>query len=179
MKTLVMNIGDIKPNDDNPRYIKEDKFKSLVKSIKDSPWMLDIRPIVVNADHKILGGNMRYKACVEAGLKKVPVTIVENLTAMQENEFIIKDNVSGGDWDWDVLANEWDSVQLQEWGLYLWHNDENVDIDNMFIDAGDTDKENLNKIVLKYEDEDFAEVAEKLREDGRSPEEIFKTALKL
>lgn len=179
MKTQMIDIGKLKPNEDNPRYIKEDKFKILVKSIKDFPQMLDLRPIVVNADYKILGGNMRYKACVEAKLKQVPVIIAENLTAMQENEFIIKDNVSGGDWDWDVLANEWDNVQLQEWGLVLWNNDEEVDIDNMFIDAGDTDKENLNKIVLKYEDEDFAIVAEKLREDGRSPEEIFKTALKL
>ena len=112
----VMKINDIKTNPNNPRLIKDDKFANLVKSVKDFPEMLDIRPIVVNKDMIILGGNMRYKACKEAWLKEIPV-IVADLTEEQEREFLIKDNVSGGEWDWDILANEWDKEELEEWGL--------------------------------------------------------------
>ena len=109
-------ISDIKVNPNNPRLIKDDKFKKLVKSIKDFPEMLDIRPIVVNKDMIILGGNMRYKACKEAGLKEVPI-IITDLTEEQQKEFLIKDNTSGGEWDWNMIANEWDVEQLAEWGL--------------------------------------------------------------
>ena len=109
-------ISDIKVNPNNPRLIKDDKFKKLVKSIKDFPEMLDIRPIVVNKDMIILGGNMRYKACKEAGLKEVPI-IITDLTEEQQREFLIKDNTSGGEWDWNMIANEWDVEQLGEWGL--------------------------------------------------------------
>jgi ParB-like chromosome segregation protein Spo0J len=107
----------IKLNPNNPRLIKDDKFKKLVQSIKDFPEMLDIRPIVVNADMIILGGNMRYKACVEAGLKEIPVIIADKLTEEQQREFLIKDNTSGGEWDWEMLANEWDAEELGDWGL--------------------------------------------------------------
>lgn len=117
--TVRVKIGEIKPNPNNPRLIKDEKFKSLVKSIQDFPEMLELRPIVVNADMIILGGNMRFKACKEAGLKEVPVTIAKGLTPEQEREFIIKDNVSGGDWDWEMLAQEWDADKLEEWGLDL------------------------------------------------------------
>lgn len=112
----IKSINDIKINPNNPRIIKDDKFKKLVESIKSFPEMLDIRPIVVNKDMIILGGNMRYKASKEAGLKEVPV-IVADFTEEQEREFLIKDNVSGGEWDWDMLANEWDIEELEEWGL--------------------------------------------------------------
>lgn len=107
----------IKLNPNNPRLIKDDKFKKLVQSIKDFPEMLDIRPIVVNADMIILGGNMRYKACVEAGLKEIPVIVADKLTEEQQREFLIKDNTSGGEWDWEMLANEWDAEDLKDWGL--------------------------------------------------------------
>jgi len=110
-------LTDIKPNPDNPRVIRDENFKKLVNSIKDFPEMLDLRPIVVNKDMIILGGNMRYRACQEAGYKEVPITIADGLTPEQEREFIIKDNVSGGDWDWEILANEWDAGMLNEWGL--------------------------------------------------------------
>jgi len=109
-------IKNIKPNPNNPRIIKDDKFAKLVQSIKDFPDMLNIRPIVCNKDMIVLGGNMRLKACIEAGLKTVPV-IIADLTEEQQKEFIIKDNVSGGEWDWNMIANEWDAVQLTEWGL--------------------------------------------------------------
>jgi len=113
-----VKISEVKLNPNNPRLIKDDKFKKLVQSIKDFPEMLNIRPIVVNQDMIILGGNMRYKACKEAGLKEIPI-IVTDLTEDQQREFLIKDNTSGGEWDWEVLANEWDSEELEAWGLDL------------------------------------------------------------
>jgi len=112
-----VKISEIAVNPNNPRLIKDDKFIKLVKSIKEFPEMLEIRPIVVNKDMIILGGNMRYKACQEAGIKQIPIIIADNLTQEQEREFLIKDNVSGGDWDWELLANEWDAQELEEWGL--------------------------------------------------------------
>lgn len=121
----------IKLNPNNPRLIKDDKFKKLVQSIKDFPEMLDIRPIVVNADMIILGGNMRYKACVEAGLKEIPVIVADKLTEEQQREFLIKDNTSGGEWDWEMLANEWDSEDLDKWGLDVHPWSKGVDENSM------------------------------------------------
>lgn len=117
MNITKVKTSEIKLNPNNPRLIKDDKFKKLVQSIKDFPEMLDIRPIVVNADMVVLGGNMRLKACKEAGLKEVPIILADNLTEEQQREFLIKDNVSGGEWDWDILANEWEVEQLDAWGL--------------------------------------------------------------
>ena len=117
MDSKLFSISDIKLNPNNPRIIKDDKFKKLVQSIKDFPEMLSIRPIVVNKDMVILWGNMRYKACKEAWIKEIPVIVADNLTEEQQREFLIKDNVSGWEWDWDILANEWDKEELEEWGL--------------------------------------------------------------
>jgi hypothetical protein len=114
---LPCKISEVKSNPNNPRIIKDDKFKKLVKSIQEFPQMLELRPIVVNAEMVVLGGNMRLKACKEAGLKEVPIIMADELTEEQQKEFIVKDNVGFGEWDWDVLANEWDAVQLEEWGL--------------------------------------------------------------
>jgi ParB-like chromosome segregation protein Spo0J len=119
MEIKIVKISEIKSNPNNPRIIKDDKFISLVKSIKDFPEMLNIRPIVVNNEMVVLGGNMRLKACKEAGLKEVPIIIADNLTEDQQREFIIKDNISGGEWDFDMLANEWGVDLLEEWGLDL------------------------------------------------------------
>jgi len=118
MKTEKININKIKLNPNNPRLIKDDKFAKLVQSIKDFPEMLEIRPIVVNDDMIILGGNMRFKACKEAGLKEVSIIKVSGLSAEKQREFLIKDNVSGGEWDWQLLQ-EWDSLELESWGLDL------------------------------------------------------------
>jgi DNA modification methylase len=119
MKTEKVKIGIVKSNADNPRIIKDDKFKKLVKSIQDFPQMLELRPIVVNDEMIVLGGNMRLKACKEAGLKEVFIIKASELTEDQQKEFIIKDNVGFGEWDWDVIANEWDTDLVQEWGLDL------------------------------------------------------------
>jgi hypothetical protein len=117
MEIKNVKLSEVKSNPNNPRIIKDDKFSKLVKSIKEFPKMLEIRPIVVNADMIVLGGNMRLKACKEAGLKEVPVIFAHDLTEEEQKQFIIKDNVGFGDWDWDMIANEWDVDQIQEWGL--------------------------------------------------------------
>ena len=111
-------IGELKPNPNNPRIIKDDKFKKLVQSIKELPEMAEVRPIVVNTDMVVLGGNMRLKAMREAGWKEVPIEVVD-WDEDKQRQFIIKDNVSGGEWDWEMLANQWDAEELNEWGLDL------------------------------------------------------------
>lgn len=112
-----MLITEIKSNPNNPRLIKDHKFKQLVKSIQDFPQMLELRPIVIDENNMVLGGNMRLKASLEAGLTDVPVIHANNLTEAQKKEFIIKDNISFGEHDWDALANEWNIIELDEWGL--------------------------------------------------------------
>lgn len=119
MQVSKVKISEVKTNPKNPRLIKDDKFKKLVKSIQDFPEMLELRPIVVDENNIVLGGNMRLKACKEAGLKEVYIVKAENLTDLQKDEFIVKDNVGFGEWDWDMLANEWDTEKLDEWGLEL------------------------------------------------------------
>ena len=124
---MKLKINELKSNVANPRIIKDHKFKKLVESIKEFPEMLELRPIVVDENNVILGGNMRHKACIEAGLKEVPVKIAKGLTVEQKQEFIIKDNVSFGEWDWAMVGNEWDSVEITDWGLDVWQNiDDNV-----------------------------------------------------
>jgi hypothetical protein len=110
-------INKVFPNPTNPRTIKEGKFRKLVNSIQEFPEMLELRPIVVSKDMEILGGNMRYQACKEVGLKEVYIIKADKLTEKQIEEFIVKDNVGFGEWDWDVLANDWDVKELEEWGL--------------------------------------------------------------
>lgn len=117
MNTQKVKISEVKANPSNPRLIKDDKFKKLVKSIQEFPEMLSLRPIVVNADMIVLGGNMRLKACKEAGLKEVDIIKADDLTEEQQKQFIIKDNVGFGEWDWEDLANNWDAEQLTDWGL--------------------------------------------------------------
>ena len=113
----LIKINKVKANETNPRLIKDSKFKKLVTSIKEFPEMLKLRPIVVNKDMVVLGGNMRLKACKEAGLKEVYILKADDLTEEQQKEFIVKDNVGFGEWDWDILANEWDVNKLEDWGL--------------------------------------------------------------
>ena len=115
----VININKIKANPENPRIIKDEKFQKLVRSIQEFPEMLNLRPIVVNQDMVILGGNMRHKAAKEAGLKEIPIIVADNLDEAKEREFIIKDNVGFGQWDWDALANLWEPDELYDWGLDL------------------------------------------------------------
>jgi len=117
MNIQKVKLSEIKSNPNNPRIIKDDKFHKLVKSIQEFPKMLEIRPIVVNQDMIVLGGNMRLKASKEAGLKEVFIVKADDLTEDEQKQFIIKDNVGFGEWDWDMLANEWEADLLEEWGL--------------------------------------------------------------
>ena len=137
---MKLEINKLKPNKDNPRIIKDDKFKKLVKSIKEFPEMMELRPIVVDEDMTILGGNMRHKASIEAGLKEVHIKIAKGLTEKQKQEFIVKDNVGFGEWEWDILANEWDSVKLNEWGLDVWENEDDKVDENIYTQKIETPK---------------------------------------
>ena len=128
-----MNINEIKPNPNNPRIIKDIKFKQLVKSIQDFPQMLELRPIVIDENNMVLGGNMRLKACIEAGLTDVPVIHANNLSEDKKKEFIVKDNVGYGEWDWDDLANNWDAEELTQWGLDI----PNFDVNNLEAEEDD------------------------------------------
>ena len=149
-----VNIKEIKHNEFNPRYINETKFEKLVKSIKNFPQMLEKRPIVVDENMTVLGGNMRLKACEKSGLKKVHVIVAEDWSEEQKQEFIIKDNVSFGQWDWDILANNWDSANVVEWGLDLpkWENDldfeMNTDIDESLEYPDDVEQSHVKLVQV-------------------------------
>jgi ParB-like chromosome segregation protein Spo0J len=112
-----VSISSITENAENPRTINKHKFQKLVNSVREFPEMLSLRPIVVNKNNIILGGNLRYKACKELGLKEVYIIQAADLDDKQAQEFIVKDNVGFGEWDWDILANDWDVKELEEWGL--------------------------------------------------------------
>jgi|TARA_R110000796_G_scaffold203066_1_gene319406 ParB-like chromosome segregation protein Spo0J len=145
-----VNINNIFSNPVNPRSINNIKFKKLVKSIKEFPEMLKLRPIVVNNEMGILGGNMRYKACQELNLKDVWIIKADNLTDEQMKQFVIKDNVGFGDWDWDILANSWDVTELKDWGLEI----PKFDIDTEARDFSNTINESFRvEIELENEDE--------------------------
>jgi len=159
----LVKINSIKTNPKNPRLIKDDKFKKLVNSIKEFPQMLELRPIVVDENNIILGGNMRHKACIEAGLKEVYIVQAKDLTEQQKDEFIVKDNVGFGEWDWDILANEWDTEKLTDWGLDIpiFKDDENE-----LKDLSST-IDNLYRIEIVCKDEEHQENSyNKLIEQG-------------
>ena len=159
--TKKVHISKIQENKKNPRIIKGYKFEKLVKSIKDFPKMMELRPIIVNDQNVILGGNMRYKAAVEAGLTEVFIVQAKDLTEKQQEEFIIKDNSSFGEWDWDLLANEWEVKELSEWGLDLpkiyFDEDKEPDIDkDIFSDQLDTYiNAKIKQITLYFDSEDY------------------------
>jgi hypothetical protein len=148
MKIEKVKVSAIKNNPKNPRLIKDDKFFKLVKSVKEFPQMLELRPIVVNDEMVILGENMRHKACIEAGLKEVTIVKASELTEEQQKEFIIKDNVGFGEWDWNGLANEWDAESLEDWGLDLPIDKENKEDGEIYF-SDEIDFES-NYVVLKF-----------------------------
>ena len=158
MKTEKVKIEKIKTNPNNPRLIKDDKFKKLVKSVKEFPEMLEIRPIVVDKDNIVLGGNMRLRACQEAGLKEVHIIQADKLTEKQQREFIIKDNVGFGEWDWDDLANEWDVDELEDWGLDLPVFIEDSDEFGTEFSLADGDKEPFQQMTFTLADEQAEQI---------------------
>lgn len=157
MSVKKVKASQIKPNPNNPRLIKDDKFKKLVESLKSFPEMSDVRPVVVNTEMIILGGNMRFKAMQEAGWKEIPVQIVD-WPEEKQREFIIKDNVSGGEWDWEMIANEWDSTDLDNWGLDVPGFD--VDSDNLGEEFSlpDGDKAPFQQMTFTLADEQAEQI---------------------
>lgn len=139
-----MKLSDIKPNPDNPRIIKDESFEKLCNSIKEFPKMMKLRPIVVDMQNMVLGGNMRLKALQHLGFKEIPdewVKRADELTEDEKRRFIIADNVSGGEWDWDTLKTDWDVEQINEWGLDVPDWGEGKDIGDIV---------ELDKIVTTY-----------------------------
>ena len=181
-----VSISSITENAANPRTINKHKFQKLVNSVKQFPEMLSLRPIVVDKDNVILGGNMRYKACKELGLKEVYIIQAADLDDKQAQEFIIKDNVGFGEWDWDILANAFDNVELKEWGLDVWQPEEDVDYSVLEeLDLEDTleNKESGVKrgIVIEFEPKHYDEANElisKARKEGKDVGWIVLNAFK-
>lgn len=167
-----MLITEIKSNPNNPRIIKDYKFKQLVKSIQDFPQMLELRPIVIDENNMVLGGNMRLKACLEAGLTDVPVIHANNLSEEKKKEFIVKDNVGYGEWDWSELANTWEINLLQDWGLDIPNfNNEGFSDKNKELSLDDvTDSMTIN---LKYTEDEYYIVKEALLKIAPTPEQAI------
>jgi len=165
-----VKINQIKSNPNNPRLIKDDKFYKLVKSLEEDPDFCNVRPVVCNTDMIVLGGNMRLKAAKELGWKEIPCEIVD-WSEEKQRAFTIKDNVGYGEWDWDMLANEWDAEQLNEWGLDVPKFTEPVDYSNkneeIDIDALDTEM----IIKLKYTEDEYQLVREQLSKIAATPEQ--------
>ena len=163
-----VKISVLNQNANNPRIIKDRKFEKLVASIKSFPQMLKIRPIVVDENNVVLGGNMRLRACKEAGLKEVWIEKVLDFTEEQKNEFIIKDNVGFGEWEWDILANHHDEVLLKDWGMDVWQPTEENYGD--FFEEKDEEINDKQKIVLEYTQDEYEIIIDKLAQLGGTKE---------
>lgn len=163
-----VNIAAIKPNEENPRYITDAKFKKLIKSIKEFPEMLETRPLVVDENMVVLGGNMRLKALKSAGVFEVPVHQVKGWTEEKKKEFIIKDNVGYGEWDWDIIANEWKTGVLNEWGLDLPVFDADISNTNDYTDLDVESKlekfldAKIKNLTIPFESNEFDDVVLRL-----------------
>ena len=186
MKPNKINIQKVKNNPNNPRVIKDFKFKKLVKSIKEFPEMLKLRPIVVDENNIILGGNMRYKACLELKHDTIWAVQADDLTEKQKKQFVIKDNAGFGEWDWDILANDWDTKDLKDWGIDVWQPEEAVDYS--VLDDIDLDDEiqtmfeqTKKSIILEYSTEQYEnevkDLYEKLKAKDVSMSKLFLLAL--
>lgn len=163
----IVKISAIKANSKNPRVIKDDKFKKLVQSIREFPDMLNKRPLIcftdVDGKYIVLGGNMRLKAAIEVGLKELPILLADDWTQEQRDEFLIKDNVGFGEWDWDQLANEWDPEKLNEWNVGVWQSD-NLSNENIYNGQNpdlELDKflnSELKRMFFVYDNETYLKV---------------------
>tara|TARA_R110002110_G_scaffold14926_1_gene68308 strand:- start:48 stop:695 length:648 start_codon:yes stop_codon:yes gene_type:complete len=176
-----VKISKVKGNPKNPRIIKNDKFKTLKHSIKTLPNYMKLRPVIVDEEMMVLGGNMRLKASIDLGKKEIWTDMFTqadcdemNEIAIEEDretktyleycdEIIIKDNVSSGDWEWDMLANEWDSVQLNEFGIDVWQNEDDIDTRDEFS-LPDGEKGNLEQITYTLSSEQCAIIKEAVQE---------------
>lgn len=159
---MKVKVNELKENPNNPRFIRDSKFEQLVKSIREFPEMLSVRKLVVNKDYIVLGGNMRLKAIKEAGVKEVDIEVVD-WSEDKEKEFIIKDNLGYGEWDFEMLANEWEVESLTEWGLDIPNL---LDEEKKIKDIA-SNIENLYRIEIICKDEEHQEkIYNKLIEEG-------------
>jgi len=168
-----MKLSKIKPNPNNPRIIKDDKFKKLVKSINDFPKMMALRPIVVDENFIVQGGNMRLKALQEIGFKDIPDEWVKQVSDLNEDEkkqFIIKDNVGFGEWDWDDLANNWDAEQLKEWGLDIPNFVNDSDEFGTEFSLPEGDKAPFQQMTFTLADEQATQIKNAIEEIKRTEE---------
>jgi hypothetical protein len=190
-----IKLSKLVPNDLNPRFIRDSKYKKLLKSINESGAFMELRPIIVDENMIILGGNMRYKACQELKMKDVHYDVFtrEMADKMNEkavlenrktftyeeycNEFVIKDNVGFGEWEYDILANTWDQTKLEEWGLDI-HTNSDINLEDFFEENGDSEKDQKFKIILEYSETEFAEITELFKKYKGSKEEIVFNILK-
>lgn len=163
-----VKISEVKPNPNNPRIIKDDKFRKLVKSIQEFPDMLSVRPIVVNKDMIVLGGNMRLKAIKEAGHTEVAIEVVD-WSEDQQKQFIVKDNASFGEWDWSDLANNWDSDDLTDWGVDIigFSNVEDLGED---FSLPNGDKSPFQQMTFTLADEQAEQIKNAIEEIKRTEE---------
>ncbi len=165
-----MKLSAIKQNPNNPRSINKDKFAKLVKSIEEFPRMLELRPIVLNKDNIVLGGNMRLKACKQIGLTEVPVVYADDLTEEEQRQFIIKDNVGFGDWDWELLANEWDAQDIEDWGLSVGGFDLDAEEFDEDFTLPDGDKAPFQQMAFTLADEQAEQVKHALADTKQTEE---------
>lgn len=169
MKIYVEKIDSLVANPDNPRVIAEDKFKMLVQSVKEFPEMLKMRPIVVDEDNVVLGGNMRLEACRAAGMTEVYVYKATGLSEDQKKEFVVKDNVPYGSWNWDALANEWTDLPLNDWGLDVWQPE--VKTDYSILDEyedveqtlSDMEESIMKSFLIAFTQEDYEEAVRMMK----------------
>ena len=163
-----MKLSEIKRNPNNPRLIKDEKFKKLVKSIEDFPKMMALRPMIIDENNIVLGGNMRLKALKELGYKEIPddwIKRADELTEEEQRRFIIADNVGFGEHDWEMLKAEWDVEELDGWGLHVPDWSLGVDANNMTDDDVDIEEEfdpigissGMQRVVFLFNDKEHAE----------------------
>lgn len=176
--SMKVKIEKIKENPDNPRYIRDENFKKLVKSIQEFPEMLAVRKLVVNKDMYVLGGNMRLKALKEAGVKEIEVEVVD-WNEEKQREFIVKDNLGYGEWNFEMLANEWDAESLEDWGLRIPGFDTMDNLEELFKMDEPEEKEESFKITLEYTEDDYNSVLEAFKKHSGSREEIVARLLGL
>ena len=170
-----MKLKDIKPNPNNPRVLRDDKFQKLKQSITEFPKMLSLRPMVIDENNVVLGGNMRLRALQELGFSDIDEAWVKrssDLTEEEKKRFIIADNVAFGEWDWDTLANDWEVVDLEAWGLDIPQFNQDVNLDDFFEESNEQ-KEEKFKITLEYTEDDYNEVNEALKKHSGSKEQII------
>ncbi len=172
-KIQYRSVADLKKLPNNPRTIKDKQFEILCDSINDNPEFFEARPILLSdrtGELIIIGGNQRYVAAKHLGLKEVPTFLFQGLDEEKEKELIIRDNVQNGDWDFDLLANDWSVEELNLWGVNIPNYSTDINLDNFFEDINEDKVDNKKKIILEYTDEEYELVKEELGKHGKTPE---------